>query len=92
MDLSSIKILLYCNTLKKFTKNDIQKHFNLTPNECRTVINFFKDNGYITYIGDIYYKSSSKGKSLLKTLFIKWISNNALAIIAIIISIIALFK
>lgn len=92
MDLSSIKILLYCNTLKKFTKNDIQKHFNLTPNECRTVINFLKDNGYITYIGDIYYKSSSKGKSLLKTLFIKWISNNALAIIAIIISIIALFK
>lgn len=92
MDLSSMKILLYCNTLKKFTKNDIQKHFNLTTNECRTIINFLKDNGYITYVGDICYKSSNKGRSFFKTLFIKWLSNNVLAIIAIMISIIALFK
>lgn len=92
MDLSSIKILLYCNSLKKFTQKDIQDHFNLDTRECREIMHLLRDNGYITYIGDICYKSSSKGKSILKTLFIKWLSNNILAIIAIVISVIALFK
>ena len=92
LDLSSIKILLYCNSLKQFTQKDIQNHFNLNTRECRDIMHFLRDNGYITYIGDIYYKSSSKGKLILKTLLIEWLSKNILAIIAIVISIIALFK
>lgn len=92
MDFSYIKFLLYINKNEKVSKSQLCKHFNITPSDAHKIICYLKENDYITFCGDTHFYSLHKGKHIIKFLLIDWLSKNALSIIAIIISIIALFK
>lgn len=86
--------------LKFFIKNnsissyeDLSSHFsNHTNMEIIDIISSLCDGGYIRDIGDDEFILTNKGSTYSHLTIKEWLSNNLLAIIAIIISIIALFN
>lgn len=95
MDYKSKKVLKYLNKHGSMTFS-LAKLFKIFPDIDKDylveIIHNLNKNDYIKFIGDSSIKSTNKGKTYFYSLFINWLSNNLLAIIAIIISIIALFK
>ena len=92
MDFSYYKYLFYANKKSKISRKQLQNDFNLDNNDTYNILNTLSDNGYIKFSYDVYYQPTYKGKHLIKSFITKWLYTNLLAIIAIIISIIALFK
>lgn len=92
MDFSYYKYLYYVKDLDKFSYNNLCTKFNISRNDARNILQTLSNNGYIQHYQDIEYKVTFKGKHFVKSLLSKWLFTNLLAIIAIIISIIALFK
>ena len=92
MSFSYIEILLYCNKHSPVSFSTIRDKFKMTSGEVHSLTNELKELGYIYYVGSTSFSTTYKGKTVIKSLICKWLFNNLLAIIAIIISIIALFK
>lgn len=92
MDFPYYKYLIYTNKQGKICRKDLCDKFNLNNNDVYNIINTLSDNGYIKFSRDVYYVPTYKGKHFIISLIAKWLFTNFLAIIAIIISIIALFK
>ena len=93
MDYNSLKIL---HLLNKFTKEVdseiILKKSNLPYDDFVEIMNNLNKSDYIRFVGNGFVETTNKGKTFFPNSLIKWIFNNILAIIAIIISIIALFN
>lgn len=92
MDFSYIKFLLYINKKEHVSKSELCKQFNITPSDAFKIFTYLKDNDYIVYASDTSCRSTYKGQHIIRVLFVNWLLKNFLSIIAIIISIIALFK
>lgn len=92
MDKSFNKFLKYLNKEKIVSLENLKDHFNLSMHEALEVIKNLCSNQYAIAIGDSKYQATYKAKNHFKNSIITWLINNWLSIIAIIISIIALFK
>lgn len=92
MDFAYYKYLIYANKIGKISRKNLKDKFNLDTNEACNILNTLSNNGYIKFSNDVYYISTYKGKHFMQSFIAKWLFNNLLAIIAIVISIIALFK
>lgn len=92
MPFSYMKILLYCNKNSPVSFSTIRDKYKMTRNEVHSLISELKDMGYIYYVGDSSFSTTYKSRTIIKSFISQWLFNNLLAIIAIIISIIALFQ
>lgn len=92
MDFSYYKYLFYIKKLDKVSYKELCNQFGLSKNDAQNILQTFSSNEFIKFYGDTYYTVTFKSKYFIKSFIFKWIFNNLLAIIAIIISIIALFK
>lgn len=92
MDFVYLKFLLYINSKEKVSKSELCKHFNISPSDAVKITSYLINNDYIVYAGDTYFRSIYKGKHIIFYIFVNWLYKNLLAIVAIVISIIALFK
>ena len=92
MDRSFNKFLKYINEKKIVSLKEFEKHFNLNMYETVEIIKTLCKNQFILPIGDDKYQATYKSKTYFKNSIVSWLINNWLSIIAIIISIIALFK
>lgn len=92
LDFSYLKYLLYANKQNKISRKLLCEKYNLSNNDAHNILSALLNNGYIRCSSDVYYVPTYKGKHFIGSFIMKWLSNNLLAIIAIIISIIALFK
>ena len=92
MDFSYYKYLTYISKNGFTTKDDLKRVFHLCSDDVNEILNTLKENGYIIVLQDYMYYSTYKGKTFLPSALFSWIIQNFLSIIAIIISIIALFK
>lgn len=91
MDLSYIKYLHYINKNNKTFPKDLSKQFNLDLEDARNILKMLENEGYIIY-NNPFYNPTFKSKHLIKSIILDWTYHNILSIIAIIISIIALFN
>lgn len=92
MDQSFNKFVNYINKNKIVSIDDLETKFKLSPYEAYEIIQTLHKNKYIIALGDNEYQATYKSKTYKKSSFLTWLYNNWLSIIAIIISIIALFK
>ena len=92
MDKSFYKFLKYINKKKIVSLDELKNRYNLDMYETYEIVKILCKNQYIVAIGDNKYKATYKSKSHFKSSVVSWIINNWLSIIAIIISIVALFK
>ena len=93
LDFNSLKVLSIINKLSKETDIDIV--FNkskLTEDDFYEIVSNLEKNDYIKFPIGGYVESTNKGKTYFSKLIFHWFTSNFLAIIAILISIIALFK
>lgn len=92
MNLSYIKILLFCNKNSPVPISSICNKFRLTRDQAHQLTTELKELGYVYFVGATSVSATYKSQTVIKSLIYKWLFNNLLAIVAIIISIIALFK
>lgn len=92
MDKSFNKFVRYFNKHSEVSIDELRSVFKLELVEAVEIIRTLSQNKYIISIGDNKYQSTYKAKTSIKSSLISWISNNWLSVIAIVISIIALFK
>ena len=92
MDKSFNKFVRYFNKHSEVSIDELRSVFKLELIETVEIIRTLSQNKYIISIGDNKYQSTYKAKTYIKSSLISWISNNWLSVIAIVISIIALFK
>lgn len=93
MDFNSLKILHIIN--KKSKETDIEiilSESNLPEDDFYEIMYSLEREKYIRFPIGGYVESTNKGKTYFSKLIASWLINNILAIIAIIISIIALFN
>ena len=95
MDYQTKKVLKYINdnnsieiSISKLSTifNDIDIDYLIE------IIHFLHISGYIKFIDNSYIRSTNKGKTFFFTLFSKWLSENIIAILALIISIFAFIR
>ena len=84
--------MFYINNKKVIHYLDLCIKFNVSELEAKEITHLLNVNGYIFSNDNIEYLPTHKGKHFLSSFIANWLFNNLLAIIAIIISIIALFK
>ena len=92
MDFSYFKYMFYINKHKNINWTDLCIDFKVSKPEAREIVKYLRDTGYISNVSDTRYISTIKGQKFFTTFISQWLLNNLLAIIAIVISIIALFK
>lgn len=92
MDFSYFKYLIYINIEGFTTISDLQSAFNLKNEDIQDILNTLIKNGYVRVFKDFMYFPTYKGKHFILSSTFKWLYNNILSIIAIVISLIALFK
>ena len=92
MDFSYFKYMFYINKRKNISWTDLCIEFKVSKSEAREIVKSLRETGYISPVNDTCYIPTLKGKNFFKTFIGQWLLNNLLAIIAIVISIIALFK
>ena len=93
MDFNSLKILHIIN--KKSKEIDVKiilSESNLPEDDFYEIMYSLEREKYIKFPIGGYVESTNKGKTYFSKLITNWLINNVLAIIAIIISIIALFN
>ena len=91
MDFSYYKYLFFIKNLDIVSYKDLCDKFHLSKADARNILNTLHSNEFIKFYGDTKYSVTFKCKHFIKSIAVKWLFNNFLAIIAIIISIIALF-
>lgn len=91
MDFSYFKYLPYINKQDKISYKNICDKFGISKEDAKNILMTLARNDYLAHSADIYYKTTFKGKHFLKSIVLEWLFRNLLSIIAIIISIIALF-
>ena len=92
MDKSFNKFLKYINKNHIVSLDELESKFKLSTYETYEIIKTLQKNDYIIPLGDDEYQSTYKSKTYKKSSFLNLLYTNWLTIIAIIISIIALFK
>ena len=92
MPFSYIEILIYCNKHSPVSFSTIRDEFKMTKNEVYSITTELKNLGYIYYVGDSSFSTTYKGRTIIKNMIFDWIFKNLLPVVAIVISIIALFK
>ena len=92
MSFSYYKYLFYINNEGFTTVCDLQSAFHLNDEDIQDILNTLIKNGYVRVFKDFMYFRTYKGKHFIPSAICKWLYDNFLAIIAIIISIVALFK
>lgn len=92
MDKSFNKFLKYINKNNIVSLDDFENKFKLNTYETYEIIKTLQKNNYIISLGDDEYQATYKSKTYKNSSFLDWIYANWLSIIAIIVSIIALFK
>lgn len=91
MDKSFYKFINYINKNGTVSLEQLCQDFNLSLVETVEIIKTLCKNQYIIALGNDKYQSTYKAKTYVESSFLSWLYNNWLSIIAIIISIIALF-
>ena len=92
MDKSFNKFIKFFNKRSEVSFNELKDTFNLEFTDAIEIIKTLNKNQYIIPLGDNKYKSTYKAKTITESSILSWLYNNWLSIIAIIVSIIALFK
>lgn len=92
MDFSYYRYLVYINIEGFTTIEDMKSAFGLNTEDIQNILNTLIQNGYVRIYKNFMYFPTYKGKHFFLSKLCKWLYNNFLSIIAIIISIIALFK
>lgn len=92
MDKSFNKFIKFFNKRPEVSFDELKDTFNLEFVDAIEIIKTLNKNQYIIPLGDNKYKSTYKAKTITESSILSWLYNNWLSIIAIIISIIALFK
>lgn len=92
MDFSYFKYLPYINKQDRVSYKDICNKFGIVKSDAQNILITLAKNDYLKHSSDIYYKSTFKGKHFFKSILLEWLFRNLLSIVAIIISIIALFN
>ncbi len=92
MNESFNKFLKYINEKNIISLKDFEKHFHLNNYEVIEIIKTLCQNQYLIALGNDEYQATYKSKTYFKTSVTSWFISNWLSIVAIIISIIALFK
>lgn len=92
MDFSYFKYLIYINTQGFTSIYDLESAFSLESEDIENILNTLVENGYVRVFKDFLYFPTYKGKHFLPSAVLKWLYDNFLSIIAIVISIIALFN
>ena len=93
MDFNSLKVLHIINKSSK--EKDVKlilSESELPEDDFYEIMYSLEQEKYIKFPVGGYAESTNKGKTYFSKLIINWLINNVLAIIAIIISIIALFN
>jgi hypothetical protein len=92
MDKSFNKFIKFFNKRSEVSFDELKDTFSLEFTDAIEIIKTLNKNQYIIPLGDNKYKSTYKAKTITESSILSWLYNNWLSIIAIIISIIALFK
>lgn len=93
MDFNSFKILQEINKYNDLVDTDvILEKVKLPKDDFLEILYELKKNHYIKLPGDAMVETTNKGKTFLSSCILSWLIHNSLSIIAIIISIIALFN
>lgn len=92
MNFSYYKYLIYIVNHGFTHEEDLKRVFHLTSTDIKNILSTLENNGYILKVHNYMYYPTYKGKTFLLSAICHWLYNNVLSIIAIIISIIALFK
>lgn len=93
MDYKSYKVLKIINKYSEGTDIDvIRQKTNVPKDDFIEIVEFLLNNNYIKFPNNGYVESTNKGKTYTLNNVKNWFINNSISIIAIIISIIALFK
>ena len=93
MDFNSLKVLHIINKISKETDVEIiLSKSKLPEDDFYEIMHSLEQEKYIKFPIGGYVESTNKGKTFFSKLIATWLINNILAIIAIIISIIALFN
>lgn len=92
MDKSFNKFVNYINKRKTISLDELEIKFNLTPYETYEIIKTLYKNKYIIPLGDDEYQATYKSKTYKKSFFLSWFSQNIIAILALIVSIVALIR
>lgn len=96
MPFSYIKFLNYCN--KYLSKNpfvtysDLISVFRLNNDEIDNLINELIKLNLVTKVGRTSFVTTYKGKYIVYSYTVEWILKNIIAILALLVSIIALFR
>lgn len=96
MDYQTRKVLKYINknSTKNFSLIRLTYVFpNISKDYLIEIVNYLRQNKYIKYVGvNGYIKPTNKGKTYFSVACSNWILKNIIAILALIVSIIALFR
>lgn len=92
MDFSYFKFMNYINKHKKIDWIDLTIDFKISKSEAREIVKRLRENGYISSVGDTGYLPTIKGKNFILDYFMRWLGINLIAILALIVSIIALIR
>ena len=93
MDFNSLKVLHIINKTSKETDvKIILSKSKLPEDDFYEIMYSLEKENFIKFPIGGYVESTNKGKTYFSKLIANWLINNVLAIIAIIISIIALFN
>lgn len=95
MDFNSLKILKFLckNKNNRYSIISLCEQFpKISKDHVVEVVNTLYKNNYIKYVTDTSIKVTNKGKTYFSVVFLNWISTNIIAILALIVSIIALFR
>lgn len=95
MDKNTYKILKFFNSHPKdvFSISEIAKSYpNISTRDIREMVLLLRENGYLRFVGDAQFQATNKGKTYKNVNRTKWISKNIIAILALIVSVIALFR
>lgn len=92
MDKSFNKFLNYINKRKIVSLDELESKFKLSPYEAFEIITTLCKNEYIIPLGDDKYQATYKSKTYKKSSFLDWFYKNIIAILALIVSIIALLR
>ncbi len=92
MDKSFNKFIKFFNKHSEVSVDELMNSFNIGLIDAVEIIKTLHKNQYIIPLGNNKYKSTYKAKTITESSILSWLYNNWLSIIAIIISIIALFN
>lgn len=89
LNFSYIKFLKYINKVDKVSMKDLMNKYNINNADASKILNCLVENKYIYYTSTGYH-STYKGKHFISDWLMHWLGINFIAILALIVSTIAL--